>query len=52
MNSTFPKEVNGTATKFRAHVVKNYRICPIRIEIIPGRLPLVVKFEYKDPAHV
>ena len=39
-----------------SRMVKNYRICPIRIEIIHGRhrvvLTLEVKFEYKGPAHV
>jgi hypothetical protein len=43
------------------YVFKNYRICPVRIEIIHGRhrvvqiytwLTLGEKFEYKGPAHV
>ena len=46
---------------YSSRMVKNYRICPIRIEIIHGRHRVVqiytwagplLKFEYKGPAHV
>jgi hypothetical protein len=51
---------------YSSRMVKNYRICPIRMEIIHGRHRVVqiytwagplysytiLKFEYKGPAHV
>jgi hypothetical protein len=47
------------ACVYSSRMVKNYRICPIRIEIIHDRHRVVqiytwagVKFEYKGPAHV
>jgi hypothetical protein len=40
---------------YSSRMVNNYRICPIRIEIIHRCYPslsLGVRFEYKGPAHV
>jgi hypothetical protein len=47
--SKFPREVNGTATKCR--IVKNYRICPIRIEIIHGRHRVVQIYTWAGPLY-